>query len=119
MMSVISFAVIGKNRVPIYLQEFVGASAVDHVTKDSDAALFGLSKAALEVPHNDSLSLKSNDSSKIMRCSVRQQFILHDAMDRLVQRLLQHHPVEAPPMNPNATANDAMFFWACCVLWKM
>jgi hypothetical protein len=73
-----------------------------------------LSKAASEVLHNDSVSLKSNDSSKFMRCLVRQQLILHDALDRLEQRLLQHHPLEAPPVNSNTTANDAMFLGLLC-----
>jgi hypothetical protein len=116
-MSVISFAVIGKSRIPLYLQEFDGTSALDSISNEDNAALFGLSKTASELPRDGGTSSKAMDSSKTnknnMICSVQQQFILHDALDRLEQRvLLQQPPVE--PVNPNATANDAMFLGLLC-----
>lgn len=104
-MSVISFAVIGKNRIPIYLQEF---GTVDVYTSEMD--LFGLSKATEveggNAKPNDSKTTKSISNS----CSIRQQFILHDALDRVEQRLLQQPPPSTEPSN----AKDAMFLGLLC-----
>jgi hypothetical protein len=94
-MSVISLAVIGKNRIPIYLTELYRNNT--DTTLDSDAELFGLPSSSspelLQPPpllSNKTLlnNHTSNNSESLNNCSIRQQFILHDALDRLEQKLL-------------------------------
>jgi hypothetical protein len=97
-MAAVSLAVIGKNNEPLYIREFNASDdtsrsslsppsvVVGHV--DDDAALFGLTSASM------SLSTSSTSSSSSLpptigtpKCSLRQQFILHAALDRFDQVL--------------------------------
>ena len=85
-MSVISLAIIGKNNLPIYLKEFTESEI-----SMSEADLFGLEAT----------------TSSTTSCSLRQQFLLHAALDRFEQ-------LEGPSpgfawRTPGVTGIDAMF----------
>ena len=75
-MAALSVAVIGKNNEPLYMKEFreVGSSQ-----EMDDAILFHLPTAAVPSP------TLPTDLSAGFECSVRHQFILHAAVDRLEQ----------------------------------
>ena len=68
-MSAVSLAIIGKGNEPLYLREFCGSE------QDDDAALFGLGGG------NATATQRNSDTG----CSLRQEFILHAALDRFVQ----------------------------------
>jgi hypothetical protein len=73
-MSAVSLAIIGKANEPLYLRDFLGEeNSVD------DAALFGL---PLPKDETDVASAAPRSDSLI---SLRQEFILHAALDRFVQ----------------------------------
>jgi hypothetical protein len=158
-MSVISLAVIGKNRIPIYLTEFCRNNTD---TLDADAELFGLPSSSSSSPelvqppvpsplsNKTLLTHTSNNSESFLscnhHCSIRQQFILHDALDRLEQKLLhggygtvQRQPASSTQQqqptvagtsynNSNSTsmpplavvpAHDAMFVGLLCSMEDM
>ena len=77
-MSAVSLAIIGKGNEPLYLREF---GSEDEVA-DDDAALFGLtSSSSSNGTAADATTQRSSDTG----CSLRQEFILHAALDRFVQ----------------------------------
>lgn len=64
-MSVVSLAIVGKNNEPLYLREFTDEPYL------SETDLFGLALPSSEAPSN------------APACSIRQQFILCEALERL------------------------------------
>jgi len=100
-MAAVSLAIVGRDDKPIYITEFPSKyhwkGVEDPIAEDE---LFGLSLSdGEEVPYGDDDFLNN--------CSLKQQFILHTALDRFVQ-------VAGPPpgfmwRNPGATGTDAMF----------
>ncbi|GAX13716.1 hypothetical protein FisN_2Hh538 [Fistulifera solaris] len=91
-MSVVSLAIVGKNNTPIYLREFDNVDAID------EAELFGLSL--------------STTSTVKQACSVRQQFILHAALDKFEQ--LAGPPPACAWRAPGVTGTDAMLVGFLC-----
>ena len=106
-MSVISLAVIGKSGEPLYLKEFhdEGSSLSDLVSEEE---LFGLSsKQPVEDPPSTSGS----------SCSLRQQFLLHAALDRFEQ--LAGPPPGCAWRAPGVTGADAMWVGLLCPVEDM
>jgi len=102
-MSVISLAIIGKNNTPLYLREFFDEdddSSRDLIT--SEAELFGLPKPP---------------SSTGSSCSLRQQFLLHAALDRFEQ--LSGPPPGNAWRKPGVMGTDAMFVGLLCPVEDM
>jgi Sedlin, N-terminal conserved region len=86
-MSAVALAVIGKNNEPIFLKDFAG----DDSTGDNEPELFGLPER----------------TERKLDCTLRQQFILHAALDRFEQ-------LAGPPPGfgwriAGVTGHDAMF----------
>lgn len=75
-MAALSLAVVGKNNEPLYMKEF---REVGFPQEMDDAILFHLEPGPS--PSETSLTDKARDFD----CSVRHQFILHAAVDRLEQ----------------------------------
>lgn len=69
-MAAVSLAVVGKNNEPLYLREFVGEVGDDVIPDES--ALFGL----------DPSSPAADAAAAFSSCSLRQEFLLHSALDR-------------------------------------
>lgn len=121
-MSVVSFAVIGKNRQPIYMKEF-RRDHNDNANKsyiEDDLQLFGIASTSttastspthvLEDHRRPSLlssTMKNIESEGRLDCSIRQQFIIHDALDYMEQ-WIERRPVTMPS-SPQQNAHDAMF----------
>lgn len=79
-MSAVSLAIIGKGNEPLYLREF-GAEGGGGVV-DDDAALFGLTTTSNGNGNGNTITKSGGESTG---CSLRQEFILHAALDRFVQ----------------------------------
>ena len=80
-MSAVSLAIIGKGNEPLYLREFGSEEGLD-----DDAALFGLSSSGTTTNNTEGATANKNaGTSAITGCSLRQEFILHAALDRFVQ----------------------------------
>lgn len=75
-MSAVSLAIIGKGNEPLYLREFGSDEAMD-----DDAALFGLNGTNGSSSSDGGGTTTGNKKM----CSLRQEFILHAALDRFVQ----------------------------------
>jgi hypothetical protein len=149
-MSVISIAIIGKNRQPIYMKEFRSDKSIKSINDnddDDDLQLFGISSLSSSSPSSNnhhvlgdanhhhvqqfttlmmSDNYKHNDNiSRCYDCSVRQQFILHDAMDYMEQ-WIQHNrdsPTQQQQVllssSPSQNAHDAMFAGLLCPIEDM
>jgi len=97
-MSAIALAILGKNNLPLYIQEFHAS----HREKDAAATeeeLFGLPARKEQQ--------SSAAASALPKCSLRQQFVLHAALDRFEQ-LAGPHPGCGWRL-PGVTGNEAMF----------
>ncbi len=106
-MSVISLAIIGKNIRPIFLKEFFDENSASDLA-DSEAELFGLTPPA-------SKTLK--DPSNSVSCSIRQQFLLHAALDRFEQL---NGPLPGCAWRaPGVVGTDAMFVGLLCPVEDM
>lgn len=86
-MSVISMAVIGKNNEPLYLREFYDSDSIGEEGCCTDEELFGLPPSAtVHLSPPTTVKVHSGIDNKIStECSLRQQFILHAALDRFEQ----------------------------------
>jgi hypothetical protein len=89
-MAAISIAIVGKDNEPLYMKEFPQDNNKhdDHTIMLNDHnnydCLFGL----VSPPSSSSLPSSSSSSSlpsSQIECSIKQQFILHSALDRLEQ----------------------------------
>ena len=116
-MSAISLAVIGKNNEPLYIKEFVDLEnrcvAEQHLVSDEE--LFGL-------PRVDASSRKPQQQQQQHAavhnyCSLRQQFILHAALDRF-EHLSGPHPGFAWRA-PGVSGTDAMWVGLLCPVEDM
>jgi hypothetical protein len=119
-MSVISFAVIGKNRQPIFMKEFVSDSNIKKNTED-DLQWFGIAATAsspTNIFDENRISLNNNNNKSDSRCdcSIRQQFIIHDALDYMEQ-WIERRNTNTPPQQQNA--HDAMFAGLLCPIEDM
>jgi hypothetical protein len=107
-MAAISLAIVGKNNEPLYLREFQDAqnSMNDDVPYET---LFGLSPSLNSSSSQpDEKPPSSPATSPPVECSVRQQFILHAALDRLEQ-LAGPPPGYGWRVKSGATGMDGMF----------
>jgi hypothetical protein len=100
-MAAVSLAIIGKHNEPLYLREFSHGD-----TRLDEAELFGLSSSgsSSNATGGDSGNAKHGGASSI---SLRQEFILHAALDRFEQLngpppgfAWRHQP---PPQSPTNT----------------
>jgi hypothetical protein len=101
-MSAIALAIIGKNDKPIYMKEFANEDVEAIMSSVPEEALFGL-LAVSEKEEDRSASSLMNTS---IDCSLRQQFILHAALDRFEQLAGPH---SCGWREPGVTGNAAMF----------
>lgn len=90
-MAAISLAIVGKNNTPLYIREFLSddGSENNKETYDDDAVLFGWS--------DDNTIATTNNNNNTTKCSTRQLFLLHAALDRLEQ--LTTTPVSGRKIN--------------------
>jgi hypothetical protein len=94
-MSIRSLAVVGKRNEPLYLREFSESSSDTY----SDADLFGLPSLA----DTEANAVRSGGS----KCSIRQQFILNAALDRVEE--LDGPPPGLAWRDPGVKGADAMW----------
>jgi hypothetical protein len=95
-MAAISLAIIGKNNEPLYLREFVDE---EYGEMFDESVMFGMTPTATK-----------DDRSRSFSCSIRQQFILHAALDRL-EELAGPPPGYGWRTRPGA---DGMFVGLLC-----
>jgi hypothetical protein len=95
-MSVRSLAVVGKRNEPLYLREFSESSSDTF----SDSDLFGFPSSLAETETNAVRSCGS-------KCSIRQQFILNAALDRVEE--LDGPPPGLAWREPGVKGADAMW----------
>lgn len=100
-----SLAILGKNDEPLYLREFY---ATDDDERIAEEELFGLPS------HPDGTATDDNKKkgSTVFDCSLRQQFILHAALDRFEQ--LSGPPPGFAWRKPGVVGTDAMFVGLLC-----
>lgn len=99
-MALISLAIVGKNNEPLFLREFREESLGGSLNDVPEAELFGLTVSS-------SGGLTDGFSSKAKECSLRQQFILHAALDRFDE--LSGPPPGFAWRTPGSTGSDAMW----------
>lgn len=107
-MAAISLAIVGKNNEPLYVREFLDENCQSgEIPYES---LFGLTPMAPSSPSSppDENTPSSSSSSPSAECSLRQQFILHAALDRLEQ-LAGPPPGYGWRVKSGATGTDGMF----------
>lgn len=113
-MSLISLAIIGKNNTPLYLKEFFDENSSNDDLLVSEAQLFGLND---NTTNANTDTTTTGSSTKQSSCSLRQQFLLHAALDRFEQ-------IAGPPPGnawraPGVTGTDAMFVGLLCPVEDM
>mmetsp|Transcript_25352 Transcript_25352/g.37435 ORF Transcript_25352/g.37435 Transcript_25352/m.37435 type:complete len:187 (+) Transcript_25352:14-574(+) len=104
-MALISFAIVGKNNEPLFMKEFRDESATDAIP---EAELFGLT---VSTGNTDGFSKRAKE------CSLRQQFILHSALDRFEE--LAGPPPGFGWREPGSTGTDAMWVGLLCPVEEM
>jgi hypothetical protein len=117
-MTAISLAIVAKSSEPLYIKEFYGEGSKHEADMLSEEELFGL--PAPTENNESSLSNTSSSSSNNKQhpdCSLRQQFILHAALDRFEQ-------LDGPPpgyawRSPGVSGADAMFVGLLCPVEDM
>lgn len=116
-MTAISLAIVGKSSEPLYIKQFFEeGSSSNKADLLSEEELFGL-PAPTENNNESSLSNASSSTNKHPDCSLRQQFILHAALDRFEQ-------LDGPPpgyawRSPGVSGADAMFVGLLCPVEDM
>jgi hypothetical protein len=98
-MAAIALAILGKRNEPLYLREF---HSDHHEPAISEEELFGLEPSADEQP------------SQHEECSVKQQFILHAALDRFDQII-----AGGQWRKQGVAGTDAMFVGLLCPVEDM
>jgi hypothetical protein len=102
-MAALSLAILGKTSEPLYLREFCSENH-EVSSASEEELLFGLQ-----------LSSSSSPSAEDDVCSVRQQFILHAALDRFDQMILgTGNQQQQPWRKSGAVGTDAMFVGLLC-----
>lgn len=104
-MTAVSLAIIGKNSEPLYLKEFFDENA----PSASEEELFGLP------PRENNTA--SSDADKTAGCSLRQQFLLHAALDRFEQ--LAGPPPGCAWRTQGVSGTDAMWAGLLCPVEDM
>ena len=102
-MSATALAIIGKNNVPLYLHEF------HDNRREKDAAITEEELFGLPSRRSDSTPSKEQQNNK---CSLRQQFVLHAALDRFEQ--LAGPAPGCGWRTPGVTGNEAMWVGLLC-----
>uniref|UniRef100_A0A7S2DWP0 Trafficking protein particle complex subunit 2-like protein n=1 Tax=Helicotheca tamesis TaxID=374047 RepID=A0A7S2DWP0_9STRA len=97
-MALVSLAVIGKKNEPLYLREFASEASV--FPAGDGLSSIGAALGELASPENDVADVK---------CSLRHQFIMHAALDRL-EELTAGNRWRAP----GAAGSDAMWIGMLC-----
>jgi hypothetical protein len=101
-MALLSIAIVGKTNEPIYLKEVYKDEEGDDI---GEGELFGLS-------FSTGSSRSQNKGSGGFNCGLKQQFILHAALDRFDQ--LAGPPPGFGWRDPAASGPDAMFVGCLC-----
>jgi hypothetical protein len=104
-MTLISLAIVGKNNEPLFLKEFRDETDADDIP---EAELFGLT---ISTGATDGFSARAKE------CSLRQQFILHAALDRFEE--LAGPPPGYGWREPGSSGNDAMWVGLLCPVEEM
>jgi len=109
-MTAISLAIVGKHSEPLYIKHFYGDVPRTDEDLMFEEELFGL-------PTPSESSEASAAVSKRSECSLRQQFILHAALDRFEQ-------LDGPPpgyvwRRAGVSGADAMFLGLLCPVEDM
>jgi hypothetical protein len=111
-MTAISLAIVGKSSEPLYIKEFFDEGSSNEADLLSEEELFGL-----PAPNENNNESSLSSSKKHPDCSLRQQFILHAALDRFEQ-------LDGPPPGyawrvPGVSGADAMFVGLLCPVEDM
>lgn len=101
-MALLSIAIVGKTNEPIYLKEVYKDEEGDEI---GEGELFGLSFST-EPSRSDKMG------SGEFNCGLKQQFIIHAALDRFDQ--LAGPPPGFGWRDPAASGSDAMFAGCLC-----
>lgn len=104
----ISLAVIGKSSEPLYLKEFQDEGSSSSEDQVSEVELFGLSQKQVSA---------DPPSTSGSSCSLRQQFLLHAALDRFEQ--LAGPPPGCAWRAQGVTGADAMWVGVLCPVEDM
>jgi hypothetical protein len=109
-MTAISLAIVAKSSEPLYIKEFFDEGSKHEGDLISEEELFGL-------PAPTENSNESSSNKQHPDCSLRQQFILHAALDRFEQ-------LDGPPpgyawRSPGVSGADAMFVGLLCPVEDM
>jgi hypothetical protein len=116
-MTAISLAIVAKSSEPLYIKQFLGEGSKYEADMISEEELFGL-PAPTENSNESSLSnTAASSNNKHPDCSLRQQFILHAALDRFEQ-------LDGPPpgyawRSQGVSGADAMFVGLLCPVEDM
>ena len=110
-MNVLSVAIVGTNNTPLFLKDFTDESS--SWCDIPEAELFGL--ATTTTPVSSSGSSSTTTTKK--ECSLRQQFILHAALDRFEE--LAGPPPSVAWREPGAQGADAMWVGLLCPVEEM
>ena len=102
-MALLSITIVGKTNRPIYIKEFFKEDDEDDTGEED---LFGLSFSTGSSPGS------KKKGSRGFNCGVKQQFILHAALDRFDQ--LAGPPPGFGWRDPAASGPDAMFVGCLC-----
>ena len=117
-MSAVSIAIVGRQDEPLFLKEYPTKYWSDPGSYHSEEDLFGIS--SLSSPQDDINTTTTQENTSRHRreqhgdfgCSLKQQSILHAALDRFM------HLVGPPPgfgwRTPGTTGTDAMFVGLLC-----
>jgi hypothetical protein len=109
-MTAISLAIVAKSSEPLYIKQFFDEGSSNEADLISEEELFGL-------PAPTESNESSSPNKKHPDCSLRQQFILHAALDRFEQ-------LDGPPpgyawRSPGVSGADAMFVGLLCPVEDM
>jgi hypothetical protein len=115
-MTAISLAIVAKSSEPLYIKQFFDEGSKYQADMLSEEELFGL-PAPTENSNESSLSNTASSANKHPDCSLRQQFIMHAALDRFEQ-------LDGPPpgyawRSPGVSGADAMFVGLLCPVEDM
>lgn len=119
-MAALSLAIIGKNNEPLYIKEFFDDSKGARIDLLSEEELFGLPVPAAETIGTDDATSdqqKQHQDTSVDCASLRQQFILHAALDRFIE--LAGPPPGYRWRKQGVTGADAMFVGLLCPVEDM
>jgi hypothetical protein len=110
-MTAISLAIVAKSSEPLYIKQFFDKGSSNEDDLVSEEELFGLPA------HPENSNESSSPNKQHPDCSLRQQFILHAALDRFEQ-------LDGPPpgfawRSPGVSGADAMFVGLLCPVEDM